>query len=271
MRAPLKKQTKLVGARWLKDGTEENFDQNSGEGAAGGVEEKTSFTPQNYGSRINKMIKTRVSVMEAWKSSRDVHAQITKVQGIEYFCDIDWKKNKEKLDSNLVEGLRTDVDSTNDENYPSNNQKNYPSRDNEPHPLSIRKPVSKAKLAKLNDKYGSVFKNFVPGESSQVRKEKRVNVGHLSIKKLNDRLEKIEVKTKSKRKNNRNGKVGINKHNNYTPDKYAPRKICVKCGSVNYLSVNCKLAMPTPMSAPSSFPNMTSMPMNAMPLHNMNA
>ena len=104
-----------------------------------------------------------------------------------------------------------------------------------------------------------------------MRKEKKVNVGHLSIKQLNDKLEKIEVKTETKKKNNRNGKVEINKHNNYTPDKYAPRKICVKCGSVNHLSVNCKLAMPTPMSAPSSFPNMTTMPMNAISTQNMNA
>ena len=57
-----------------------------------------------------------------------------------------------------------------------------------------------------------------------MRKEKRVNVGHLSIKQLNDRLEKIEVKTEVKKKKNRNGKVEINKHINYTPDKYAPRK-----------------------------------------------
>ncbi|KAL8110481.1 hypothetical protein AgCh_026264 [Apium graveolens] len=184
------------------------------------------------------------------------------------------KKSKEKLESNLVEGLSTDVDSTDDENYPSSNKRDYPSKDKEPHPSTEKKPVNKAKLAKLNEKYGSVSINFVPGESSQVRKEKKVNVGHLSIKQLNDRLEKIEVKTEAKKKNNRNGKIGINKHNNYTPDKYAPRKICVKCGSVNHLSVNCKLAMLTLMSAPPSFPNMTAMstmPLNAISTQNMNA
>ncbi|KAL8113700.1 hypothetical protein AgCh_020849 [Apium graveolens] len=77
-----------------------------------------------------------------------------------------WNKNKERLDSNLVEGLSTDVDSTDDENYPSNNQKDYPSKDNEPHPSNVSNPVSKAKLAKLNDKYRSVSKNFILGESS---------------------------------------------------------------------------------------------------------
>ena len=107
-----------------------------------------------------------------------------------------------------------------------------------------------------------------------MKKEKKFNVGHMSIKQLNDKLEKIEIKTEAKRKNNRNWKVGINKNKNYTPDKYAPRKICVKCGSVNHLSVNCKLAMPTPISVPPSFPNMNvmpSIPMNAMSTQNMNA
>ena len=91
--------------------------------------------------------------------------------------------------------MLTDVDSTDDESHPSDNQKDYPLSDINPHPSAVSKPVSKAKLAKLNEKYGSVSKNFVPGESSQVKKEKKVNVGHMSIKQLNDRLEKIEVKT----------------------------------------------------------------------------
>ncbi|KAL8099433.1 hypothetical protein AgCh_031896 [Apium graveolens] len=99
-----------------------------------------------------------------------------------------WKKNKEKLESNLVEGLLTDVDSTDDESHPSDNQKDYPSSDINPHPSAVSKPVSKAKLAKLNEKYGPVSKNFISGETSQVKKEKKVNVGHLSIKQLNDRL-----------------------------------------------------------------------------------
>ena len=94
----------------------------------------------------------------------------------------------------MVEGLLTDVDSTDDESHSSDNQKDYPSSDINPHPSDIRKPVSKAKLAKLNDKYGSVSKNFISGESSQVRKEKKVNVSHMSIKQLNDRLEKLRLK-----------------------------------------------------------------------------
>ncbi|KAL8124326.1 hypothetical protein AgCh_012105 [Apium graveolens] len=116
---------------------------------------------------LKKHLEREQEVIKAWKSSRDVHAQITKVQGIESFCDAVWKKSKEKLESNLVEGLLTDVDSTDDENHLSDNQKNYPSSDKEPHPSAVIKPVSKAKLAKLNEKYGSVSKNFVSSEEGE--------------------------------------------------------------------------------------------------------
>lgn len=100
--------------------------------------------------------------------------------------------------------------------------------------------VSKKTLVKLNKKHGSVTKNFVQGECSNTEKVEKANVGHFSNKQLKDKLEKIEDKTKDKKKNNINAKVGINKHNNYTPDKYAPRKTCAKCDSVNHLSTNSK-------------------------------
>ncbi|KAL8124713.1 hypothetical protein AgCh_012388 [Apium graveolens] len=217
---------------------------------------------------------SKLEVIKAWKTSRDVHAQITKVQGIESFCNVAWKKNKENLESNLVEGLLRDVDSTDDEGHPPDNKKGYPSSDINPHPSTVSKPVSKAKLTKLNEKYGSISKNSVPRESSQMKKEKKANVGHMIVKQLSDRLEKIEVKIEAKKKNNKNGKVGINKHNNYTPDKYAPRKICVKCGGVNHFPVNYKTAMPTSIYVPPHFSNinaMPSMPMNAMSAKSMNA
>ena len=75
---------------------------------------------------LKKQLEREQEVIKAWKSSRDVHAQITKVQGIESFCDAVWKKSKEKLESNLVEGLLTDVDSADDEGHLSDNKKGYP-------------------------------------------------------------------------------------------------------------------------------------------------
>ena len=72
----------------------------------------------------------------------------------------------------------------------------------------------------------------------------------MSNKQLNDKIENIEVKTApiNKKKNNRNEKVWINKHNNYTPDMYAPRKVCSKYGSVNHLAMHCKIVAPSVIS-----------------------
>lgn len=76
--------------------------------------------------------------------------------------------------------------------------------------------ISTAKLEKLDKKYGPISKNFVTVECSKTKINENANIGHLSNKKLKDKLEKIEVKIKVKIKNNKNGKVAINKLNNYT-------------------------------------------------------
>ncbi|KAK1388364.1 hypothetical protein POM88_016542 [Heracleum sosnowskyi] len=77
----------------------------------------------------------------------------------------------------------------------------------------------------------------------------------LSNKQLKVKLENIEVKAEVKKKKNINGKVGINKHNNYTRDKYAPRKTCVNCGSVNHLSSYCKSVKSANVQMHMSMPN----------------
>lgn len=46
---------------------------------------------------------------------------------------------------------------------------------------------------------------------------------------------KKEIVNPKKKRPNRNGKVGIKKHNNY-----APRVICKNCGSINHLNYLCK-------------------------------
>ncbi|KAL8123999.1 hypothetical protein AgCh_011848 [Apium graveolens] len=137
--------------------------------AADGLEDDEDTSYVNI-ALIAKSDETEVSSSsnQAWKSSRDVHAQITKVQGIESFYDEAWKKSKEKLNPNLEEGLSTDVNSMDNEGYSSNDQMNYPSKKKETHLSSERKPVRKSQLAKLIEKYGLVSKNFVPGEISLV-------------------------------------------------------------------------------------------------------
>ena len=87
----------------------------------------------------------------------------------------------------------------------------------------------------------------------------------MTLDQLKNRLNLVEDKKETKRKSNRKGKVGINKHNNYTPDKFAPRKICVHCGSVNHLSVNCKSVKKTPMSLTPAMPKMPMPSFHAMP------
>ena len=105
------------------------------------------------------------------------------------------------------------------------------------------------KLAKLKKKYGHL-KNFVKQKEQVVEEAKsniqHVNVGYLSSKQLKDKLENKEIKPVSitKKKKNRNGKVGIDKNSNYTPDKHAPRKVCSKYGSSNHLAMQCKNVVP---------------------------
>ena len=117
----------------------------------------------------------------------------------------------------------------------------------ERYPLKNNSLVGKKTLNKLNKKYGPVNKKFVKGESNSSRTNESVNIGHFSDKKLKEKLDAIEtmpVETKKKR-NNRNGKIGVKKHNNYTLKASAPRKTCSKCDSVNHLSTYCKI-MVTP-------------------------
>ena len=104
------------------------------------------------------------------------------------------------------------------------------------------------KLEKLKKKYGPLnnfFKKVVTEKEAKTNNQK-VNVCYLSNKQLKDKLENIEAKSvpNAKKKKNRNGKVGINKNNNYTPDKYAPRKVFSKCGSSNHLAMQCKTVVP---------------------------
>ena len=116
---------------------------------------------------------------------------------------------------------------------------------NENYPSIKGKIKQERKLEKLKKKYchlNNFVKKVVTKEETKTNNEK-VNVSYLSNKQLKDKLENIETKSvpNAKKKKNRNAKVGNNKHNNYTPDMYAPRKGCSKCGSVNHLAIHCKV------------------------------
>lgn len=47
MGATLRKQNKLIGSRWLRDGREENIDRNSMAGGSVGGQEMAQSTPTN--------------------------------------------------------------------------------------------------------------------------------------------------------------------------------------------------------------------------------
>ena len=116
-----------------------------------------------------------------------------------------------------------------------------PSTD-ESYPLKNQTTVDEEKLKSLNKKYGPINKIFVKESGSSMKIEKE-GIGHSA--------ETVEA-GKGKRKSSRNGKVRINKRNDYTPDKNAIRKTCSKCGSVNHLAINYKVVisdhcMPNPM------------------------
>ncbi|KAK1378425.1 hypothetical protein POM88_025169 [Heracleum sosnowskyi] len=71
--------------------------------------------------------------------------------------------------------------------------------------------------------------------------DKQVNVGSMTEKQFKYKLKEIKSVNKQKvSKKNRNGKVGINKRNDYLPNSDAPRKTCHSCGSTNHLARFCK-------------------------------
>ncbi|KAK1396952.1 hypothetical protein POM88_006815 [Heracleum sosnowskyi] len=146
-----------------------------------------------------------------WTDSKNVATNIIKSQGVDTFYKESTRKDKKKLD---VESLGDDTST--DSKHPLEGNASTDSRhqllDNTStevtYPKKCTSSISHDRLEKLNKKYGPTSKNFVQGSSSKTKVE--------------------------------NVNIGINKNNNYTPDKYAPRKTCAKCGSVNHVSTNCK-------------------------------
>ena len=117
--------------------------------------------------------------------------------------------------------------------------------------LNKKNPSNKTSQ-RMKEKYGGTekfVKEGTPPKEKLLKDERKDNVS----------------KTKEKKKKkNRNGKVGINKHNNYAPDMYAPRNVCAKCGSANHLSINCKINS-THIFSPTVTPSQPFMPNLAPP------
>ena len=181
-----------------------------------------------------KHLAKEIEVISKWTESAKVSEQIRNVQGKTYFLDPDF------VDIQSTPSESTD-DSSTGMDYPSTSKRSMDVK----YQLMKRKLKQEKKLAKLNKKYGNL-NNFVKQKEQVVEEAKtniqQVNVGYLSSKQLKDKLENIETKIVPipKKKKNRNEKVEINKNNNYTPDKHAPKKLCSKYGSSNHLAMQQK-------------------------------
>lgn len=83
---------------------------------------------------------------------------------------------------------------------------------------------------------------FVPkSDKPKQDKVKSVNISLMSQKQPNHKRKELKRVNKVKEpRKNRNGKVGINKSNNYIPIPNAPRKKCHNCGNPNHLANFCR-------------------------------
>ncbi|XP_063942882.1 uncharacterized protein LOC135150486 [Daucus carota subsp. sativus] len=145
---------------------------------------------------LKKQLEREQEIIAKRKDSRNILENMCSTHVLEESCKNSWKKNKKLLEESdaLLDSDHPliDIPST-DENYPSKNQT----------------AVDEDKLKKLDKKYGPINKNFVK-ESGSSKKIEKEEIGHSA--------EKMEA-GKEKKKSSRNGKVGINKRNDYTPDK----------------------------------------------------
>ena len=183
---------------------------------------------------LKKELKKEHDVIKSWNNSSRITRSV-----------IENRIKKTFLDPNGSIKKMLENPSTN--NYPStdNSDNEYPLKkknSTNDNCLSKKKkmPTSKT-ILKMKEKYGGT-ENFV--KEGTPPEEKNENVESKDTSSSSKKLDKTNdmVKTKEIKKNkNRNGKVGINKHNNYDFDVYAPRKVCAKCGSTNHLFIDYKI------------------------------
>jgi hypothetical protein len=105
---------------------------------------------------------------------------------------------------------------------------------------SVEKPIFKKSVVEFNEELLVIKQQLL--EEDEAAKNTSSLPESVSQKETKDNpvkspKEKIEVV--KKKKQNRNGKVGVNKGNNYTYVPNAPRKQCQKCLSVNHLTHKC--------------------------------
>ena len=110
-----------------------------------------------------------------------------------------------------------------------------------PHVLkNISNPIFKQITIDFDDKLPIIKQQLLHEdnkdkcESSELIVDKIMKLNANTVKQVD------ENQVIKKKKPSTNGKVGINKSNNYACVKNAPRKICLKCGTCSHLTYMCK-------------------------------
>ena len=101
-------------------------------------------------------------------------------------------------------------------------------------------------------------KNEETTQSSNTEEKIRANQD------VKEPVKEIKTEDARKKKKNRNGKIGINKSNNFVYITDAPRKKCGKCGSMNHLTHLCKKAVSKPAEGACKYNEMKMIPTHSV-------
>ena len=133
-------------------------------------------------------------------------------------------------------GIGFDYEDTKDKKSFSYTSKT-PSKEKGPQILkNVPNPVFKRTTIDFDEELLVIKQQLLDEENNQEGENSCPKVNEKLKANTNAESSEKEKQTSKKKKPNRNGKVGINKNNNYAYLKNAPRKICMNYGSSNHLT-----------------------------------
>ena len=185
---------------------------------------------------IERSLNAKIAELElkvnAYKNSANIAKDIIDSQRTERktaigfdYSSLDKKKNKH-VKTTFVSGGPLDS----------------PERVDVPHVIkNSANPVFKPVIAEPINEEELIIKEQLRAEDKEKKVEVQEKVETLPSKSVSDENAKNELGSKSKKKkNNRNGKIGVNKNNPSTPTSSAPRKMCNHCQSTGHLTHACR-------------------------------
>ncbi|KAL8095602.1 hypothetical protein AgCh_036862 [Apium graveolens] len=149
-----------------------------------------------------------------------------------------YKETVEKMSTEMFH-IHTSMVAANEENKPCANIAiglDYEGLNNKKKPVSDKgKSTETEDVPIILKKVESpLFKSSISVETPKANQETKESV------------KEIKAEQVKKKKKNRNGKIGINKSNNFAYVADAPRKRCENCGSMNHLTHLCKKTVSNP-------------------------